>query len=360
MVAPIEFQAWEARIERLEAEPLAERVQLRVGSFDRADGVDYRLEDRVRWLDLIADVDQPGRHFFPPKIEAADLRHLFERPAEEVDLPAFRPRHLALHPQPDSLPGELHRRRYARRLYGDKSDGGDPTTVYPLDTRSEFSDTAYPWSCCGRVDTPGGAGSGVMVGRRHMLTASHVIDWGPNNTAGWVKFTPLVFDTSEPFGFAYATRIYWWLQADPSDLIQSQEAAFDYVVCVLDRPLGDLTGWMGSRAYSTDWDGGEFWGHVGYPSDSGGDRPVYHGPGVMDSTVTESAGGRDSFRIMHRNDIIRGQSGGPFFGWWDGEVGPHVIASQSAENWDTTPGPNAAGGGNPLPELVRHALTVEP
>jgi hypothetical protein len=150
------------------------------------------------------------------------------------------------------------------------------------------------------------------------------------------------------------------LQADPSDLIQSQEAAFDYVVCVLDRPLGDLTGWTGSRAYSTDWDGGEFWGHVGYPSDSGGDRPVYHGPGVMDSTVTESAGGRDSFRIMHRNDIIRGQSGGQFFGWWDGEVGPHVIASQSAENWDTTPGPNAAGGGNPLPELVRHALTVEP
>jgi V8-like Glu-specific endopeptidase len=360
MDAPLGFESWQGRIDRVDAEPLAERAQLRVASFDRADGVEYRLEDRDRSLDVIAEVDQLGRHAFPPRIEVVDLRDLFDRPAEEVDLPAFRPPHLALHPQPDPLPEELYRSRYARRAFGDQDDSGDPTTVYSPDTRFEFSDTAYPWSCCGRVDTPGGGGSGVMIGRHHMLTASHVINWGPNNTAGWVKFTPMAFDTSEPFGFAYATQIYWWLQADASDLIQSQEAAFDYVVCVLDRPLGDLTGWMGSRAYSTDWDSGEFWGHVGYPTDSGGDRPVYHGPGVMDSTITESTGGRDSFRIMHRNDVIPGQSGGPFFGWWDGEVGPHVIASQSAENWNSTPGPNAAGGGNPLPELVRHALTVEP
>ena len=66
--------------------------------------------------------------------------------------------------------------------------------------------------------------------------------------------------------------------------------------------------------------GGEFWAHVGYPNDSGGDRPVYHGPGVMDSTVTESTGGQYSFRIMHRNDVISGQSGGPFFVWWDCEL----------------------------------------
>ncbi len=252
---------------------------------------------------MIADVDQLGRHVFPPRVEVVDVSEVITRPANEVELPAFRPRHLALHPQPDPLPEELIRRRYARRPPRGRRKGGDPTTVYKPDTRFEFSDTAYPWSCCGRVDTPGGAGSGVMIGRRHMLTASHVIDWGPNNTAGWLRFTPLVFDTSEPFGFAYATRIYWWLRVDPSDLIQSLEAAFDYVVCVLDRPLGDLTGWMGSRGYSTDWDGGEYWAHVGYPSDSGGDRPVYHGPGVMDSTVTESTGGRDSFRIMHRNDV---------------------------------------------------------
>lgn len=360
MDTPLEFESWRDRIERREAEPLAERARLRVASFDLVDDVEYRLEGHDRAIEVIAEVGQLGRHAFPPKVEVVDVGEVLEHSAEEVDLPAFRPPHLAVHPHPDDLPEELYRRRWARRPLGEKDDSGDPTTLFQPDTRFEFSDTSYPWSCCGRVDTPGGSGSGVMIGRRHMMTASHVIDWGPNNTAGWVKFTPLVFDTSEPFGFAYATRIYWWLQADASDQIQSREAAFDYVVCVLDQPLGDLTGWMGTRGYSTDWDGGAYWAHVGYPSDSGGDRPIYHGPGVMDSTVTESTGGRDSFRIMHENDVIPGQSGGPFFGWWDGEVGPHVIASQSAENWNTTPGPNAAGGGNPLPELARHALTVEP
>jgi hypothetical protein len=194
-----------------------------------------------------------------------------------------------------------------------------------------------------------------------MMTASHVIDWGPNNTAGWVKFTPLLFDTSEPFGFAYATRIYWWQQVNPADQIQSNEAAFDYVVCVLDQRLGDVTGWMGSRGYSTDWDGDAYWGHVGYPNDMGsGKRPIFQGSCVMDSTVTESSGGRDAFRIMHRNDVIPGQSGGPYFGWWDGEPWPRVIATQSAENWGEKGGPNAAGGANPLPDLISFARNAEP
>jgi V8-like Glu-specific endopeptidase len=345
MERPLEFKEWSDRVERREAERLVEPARLRVARFELVGDTEYRLEREKRSLEVIAEVGELGRHAFPPKVDVVDASRILEGPAEEADLPAFRPSHLAVHPHPDDLPEELHRRRWARRSPDEHDDSGDPTTLFDPDTRYEFSDTSYPWSCCGRVDTPGGSGSGVMIGRRHMMTASHVIDWGPDNTAGWVKFTPLVFDTSEPFGFAYATRIYWWLQADASDQIQSVEAAFDYVVCVLDQPLGDLTGWMGTRGYS---------------GDSGGDRPIYHGPGVMDSTAVESTGGRDAFRIMHENDVFRGQSGGPFFGWWDGEVGPHVIASQSAENWNTTPGPNAAGGGNPLPELARHVLTVEP
>jgi hypothetical protein len=84
----------------------------------------------------------------------------------------------------------------------------------------------------------------------------------------------------------------------------------------------ELGGDLGVRVPdpATDWDGGESWGHAGYPVIPACDRLVYHWPGVMDSTVTESTGGQDSFRIMHRNDVIPGQSGGPFFVWWDGEL----------------------------------------
>lgn len=362
MERPMEFGSWRSRIEPADGRQSDARLAVRVASLAARRDATYRLEYNDATAEVIADVDRVGVHVFPPRADVFDLSRLVERPVEVVEFEGYRPDHLPLHPVPDPLPDELYRKPYGRRKPGRRRDDqGEPTTLFDPDTRFEFSDTAFPWCTCGRVDTPGGSGSGVMIGPRHMMTASHVINWGPDNTAGWVKFTPLLFDTSEPFGFAHATRIYWWQQVNPADLIQSNEAAFDYVVCVLDQPMGDLTGWMGSRGYSTDWDGEPYWAHVGYPNDvGGGDRPVYHGPGTMDSTVTESSGGRDSFRVMHRNDVIPGQSGGPYFGWWDGEPWPRVVASQSAENWGSTPGPNAAGGGNPLPELINHARNVEP
>lgn len=238
---------------------------------------------------------------------------------------------------------------------------GEPTTVFPPDTRSVIFDTTYPWRTCGRVATPGGWGSGVMIGRRHMMTASHVVPWLADGSSDWITFTPMQYDTSTPFGSAYVIRVYCWQRVNGADGIQSNEAAFDYVVCVLSTNMGDSVGWMGSRGYSSDWNGLVRWAHIGYPSDIGsGVRPVYTTNGVMDSTVSESSGGRNSFRVMHRNDIMTGQSGGPYFGWWSGENFPRVIASQSAENWGMAGGPNAAGGGAPLPELIIHATTVEP
>lgn len=200
-----------------------------------------------------------------------------------------------------------------------------------------------------------------MIGPRHVMTASHCVNWTANG-AGWMTFTPLRFDDSEPFGRASAIRIYSWLQADGSDGIQSDECAFDYVVCVLDRRVGDeATGWMGSTTYDTSWDGSDVWAHIGYPNDvSGGTRPVFAAGGAVDSTFTRTVGGRDSFGLRHQIDVIPGQSGGPYFGWWEGEPWPRVIGSQSAVNWGGPSGPNTAGGGRPLPELINHARTVEP
>jgi hypothetical protein len=68
-------------------------------------------------------------------------------------------------------------------------------------------------------------------------------------------------------GFAYATQTYFWDRANGSDGIDSLETAFDYVVSVLDNRLGDITGWMGSRGYSSSWNDSAFWSHVGYPGD---------------------------------------------------------------------------------------------
>jgi len=65
----------------------------------------------------------------------------------------------------------------------------DPLFIYPPDNRYAFTDTTYPWRACGRVITPTGQGSGTIIGPRHILTASHVIDWTlTNGKFGWVRF----------------------------------------------------------------------------------------------------------------------------------------------------------------------------
>lgn len=311
-------------------------------------------------IELVGRVSTIGTRVFPPAVKSVNLARVkradFEEPA------GLRPKHLDFRAIPQTLPKNLRQPNRVRRYdLQAGEDMGVATNVFSPDDRYTFSDTAFPWSTCGRVDTAAGFGSGVMIGPRHIMTASHVVNWGPNNTAGWLKFTPLLFDTSEPFGHAFATTIYSWNKADPSDGISADECAFDYVVCVLDARLGDVTGWMGSRGYSTDWDGGDYWGHVGYPNDlAGGVRPAFIGYQAMDSTFTRSVGGRDSFGIKHRIDVIPGQSGGPYFGWWANEPWPRVVSTQSAQQWGGATGPNTCGGGNPLPELVNDARTAEP
>ena len=59
----------------------------------------------------------------------------------------------------------------------------DPTTIFSPDGRRAYYDTTYPWRCLVRIVTPRGwSGSGVLIGPRHVLTASHCVDWTP----GWM------------------------------------------------------------------------------------------------------------------------------------------------------------------------------
>jgi V8-like Glu-specific endopeptidase len=363
--APLIFGEWPSVIPEVKAKRTKRRFELPIASALTSTNLakSARLSRSKGRMQVLLKTNQVGRHFFPTSVKtvALDEEKIRGRRLDEKRLSGFRPNHLAMRPLPKQLPEELYVARGWMRPEGQQDDLGEPGTIFAPDTRYVFSDTSFPWCTCGRVEKAGGWGSGVMIGPRHMITASHIINWGPNNTAGWLKFTPLQFDTSEPFGFAYATRIYLWQQVNSSDGISSNEAAFDYVVCVLDRRLGDITGWMGSREYLSDWNGGSYWAHVGYPGDMGGGvRPSFHGDGIMDSTISESTSGRNSFRIMHQNDYWGGQSGGPAFGWWDNEEWPRVVAIYSAINWGMTGGPNANGGGNPLPELINYARGVEP
>jgi V8-like Glu-specific endopeptidase len=363
---PLPGKSWARALSRRPARRAPSDLLLTVQEFalppEYRKGARVRIDKRHGGVQVAVKTRVVGRHFFPPDIKTVAVPRR-GRAALAAYTEGIIPSHLAISPSPAKLPRELRVRSPFPTLPRGKrrKDLSDPSGIFGTDNRYVFSDTSFPWCTCGKVETEAGWGSGVMIGPRHLMTASHVIVWKPNNTAGWVKFTPLKFDSSEPFGHAFAVRTYFWNKADGSDGLNLTEGAFDYVVCVLDSPIGNITGWMGSRGYDTSWDKGDYWGHIGYPQDiSGGTRPAFIG---WQSFITEQSaplGGRSSLRIQHEIDVIPGQSGGPFFGVWSGEPWPRVVGIQSGQNLGGPGGDNTCGGGNPLSELINFARTDMP
>jgi V8-like Glu-specific endopeptidase len=365
---PILVQNWAKSIKARRAAKSSKPLVLQMQEFalpkDYRKSASCEIDRRTGIVQVSVRTRTVGQHFFPPNTKTVRFRAKSRGSVEmATHTTGFIPDHLGLSSSPKKLAKALRvRQRFGidvTKLRGE--DLSEPSAIFGNDDRFVFSDTSFPWCTCGKVETEAGWGSGVMIGPRHLMTASHVVVWKPNNTAGWVKFTPLKFDNSEPFGHAFAQTTYWWNKADASDGLNVTEGAFDYVVCVLDSYLGNITGWMGSRGYDTGWDGGSYWGHVGYPQDlSGGTRPCFIGYQDFLGEQSASVSGESSYRIQHEIDVIPGQSGGPYFGWWAGESWPRVVGIQSGINLGGIGGDNTCGGGNPLSDLINFARNDMP
>jgi V8-like Glu-specific endopeptidase len=307
----------------------------------------FRIDVAIKGLKL-------GEHAYPPKVQLRQFEpesDIGKRHLESPDFEGSVPDHLPLRPLPKQLSDEL---RVARRIDSEKdrershNDLHEATTIFSPDDRYTFNDTAYPWSTCGRIETPGGSASGAMVGPRHVLTCSHTIQWNSDGTAGWVKFTPSYFDGSAPFGVAWGTMVYWEGLKVFGPTINSSEGRHDYVCVVLNWNIGAITGWMGSRTYSDSWDGGTYWSHIGYPGDLGGaQRPSYQGGIALDGSFWDL---QNHQRIYHKGDVWPGQSGGPFFGWWAGESFPRIVADQSGQSSSEN---SASGGAHMVDCIIR-------
>jgi hypothetical protein len=101
----------------------------------------------------------------------------------------------------------------------------------------------------------------------------------------------------------------------------------DMAVMRLADPLGSWLGYFGAMPYDDNWEGGNYWTLVGYPSAVTSERPSYQsGIAVLDDDEDG-----DAQELEHHGDDTGGDSGGPFFGWWTD--GPYVVGTVSGHAW---------------------------
>jgi V8-like Glu-specific endopeptidase len=130
----------------------------------------------------------------------------------------------------------------------------------------------------------------VLVGKRHILTASQCAFW--SNMKDDSGPGPMFFQPGYNRGPIYPVakvKYSYWLQKWDSTSIQDDTGG-NWLVGILDRDMQASNGFFGLQLYKQQWGGLDMWNMLGYPNDIDPAirQQMYQGPmSVIDTTNAE-------------------------------------------------------------------------
>jgi V8-like Glu-specific endopeptidase len=192
-----------------------------------------------------------------------------------------------------------------------------------VDNRVRITNTTtWPYSVHGHViiTFPDGKqyiGSGTVVNKHHVLTAGHVVFSKSNG--GWatsVQFNAAQNDATLPYGSAFASRLFSF-----KGWTDSQLRDYDTGMLILNRDLGNQTGWMGLITTSDANLSNHQITVAGYPGDKGGQQ-LWAATAPIVSVADHQIG--------YNAYTKGGDSGAGVYGVWTGFNLEHVCADHVA------------------------------
>jgi hypothetical protein len=228
------------------------------------------------------------------------------------------------------------------------------------DVRQPFFPSGYPWQCIGRVFAYADpysfkwswSGTGALVGPNTVLTASHVVPWAAN--PAMIEFVPAYFNGVSTLGANVSSFVDGASSYDES---ASPAPAFDFAVLRLQDRLGDSLGWFGTKSYDDGWNNQGFWTLVGYAGAVANAEQPSSQSGISFHDDDED-GDAMELETQH-GDSSGGDSGGPYFAFWDD--GPYIVGADvgGEEEWFffpfTTEDNNVVSAGPAMVQLVQWA-----
>ena len=286
------------------------------------------------------------------RAESIIARPSRSRPRAQLSSRVHRPAWLDLDYIPCTVP---HRFKLPSHI-APKRMSGRPGELALHKLVTESLTYSWPWKTIGKVRMGSAAdfnnavdgGTGVLVGPNLMLTASHITPWEFGDQ-GWMHFTPGYRDgMGDPrFGSSYVEK-YRGIREQPSP------NGFDYVICKLATPLGNNVGWMGTKWWGDEdryYNGS--WFLNGFPLTFLDGQRLAVEAGLPVEDIDNDDPGLEIEVDLHASG---GWSGGPLWGWIDGE--PRVVGVVSGWEVDEYDPPRTVvAGGRLLVELTQHGWT---